>query len=65
MPVIIKIAARIKDCINRMNEYSSNDKLRNKIAENGYKKVLENHTQIQRVDFIIDKFNEWKDSQSA
>ena len=53
------------DCINKMNEYSSNDKLRNKIAENGYKKVLENHTQIQRVDFIIDKFNEWKDSQSA
>jgi spore maturation protein CgeB len=53
------------DCINKMNEYSSNDKLRNKIAENGYKKVLENHTQIQRVDFIIDNFNEWKDSQSA
>ena len=53
------------DCINKMNEYSSNDKERNKIAENGYRKVLDNHTQIQRVDFIIDKFNEWKDSQSA
>ena len=53
------------DCINKMNEYSANDKERERIAENGYRKVLENHTQIQRVDFIIEKFNEWKDSQSA
>ena len=52
------------DCINKMNEYSANDK-EERIAENGYRKVLENHTQIQRVDFIIEKFNEWKDSQSA
>ena len=42
-----------------------NEKERERIAENGYRKVLENHTQIQRVDFIIEKFNEWKDSQSA
>ena len=53
------------DCINKMNEYSADDKERNRIAQNGYRKVLENHTQIQRVDFIIDKFNEWKNSQSA
>ena len=53
------------DCINKMNEYSANDKERERIAENGYRKVLENHTQIQRVDFIIEKFNEWKDSRSA
>ena len=35
------------DCINKMNEYSANDKERNRIAKNGYRKVLENHTQIE------------------
>ena len=34
-------------------------------AKNGYKKVLENHTQKQRVEFIISKYNEWRNSQSA
>ena len=29
------------------------------------KKVLENHTQKQRVEFIIQKYNEWRNSQSA
>ena len=53
------------DCINKMNEYSSNEKERNRIAQNGYRKVLDNHTQTQRVDFIIEKYNEWKDSQSV
>ena len=53
------------DCIEKMNKYSQNKKERERIAENGYRKVLENHTQVQRVDFIIEKFNEWKDSQSA
>ena len=48
------------DCINKMNKYSSNDKERERIAQNGYRKVLENHTQKQRVDFIIEKYNEWK-----
>jgi len=48
------------DCINKMNEYSSDDKERERIAKNGYQKVLKNHTQVQRVDFIIEKYNEWK-----
>ena len=51
------------DCINKINEFSDNEKERNRISQNGYKKVLENHTQKQRVDFIIEKFNKWKDSQ--
>tara|TARA_Y100000768_G_scaffold4892_1_gene3497 strand:- start:725 stop:1618 length:894 start_codon:yes stop_codon:yes gene_type:complete len=51
------------DCINKMNKYSQNNKERKRIAENGYRKVLDNHTQKQRVDFIIEKYNEWKDSQ--
>ena len=51
------------DCINKINEFSDNEKERNRISQNGYKKVLENHTQKQRVDFIVEKFNKWKDSQ--
>ena len=51
------------DCINKMNKYSQNNKERERIAKNGYRKVLDNHTQKQRVDFIIEKYNEWKDSQ--
>ena len=51
------------DCINKINEFSDNERERNRISQNGYKKVLENHTQKQRVDFIIEKFNKWKDSQ--
>ena len=43
-----------------MNEYSADDKERERIAKNGYQKVLKNHTQVQRVDFIIEKYNEWK-----
>jgi len=26
----------------------------------GMKKTLENHTQVQRVDFIIKKYEEWR-----
>jgi spore maturation protein CgeB len=43
-----------------MNKYSEDDVERNRIAQNGYKKVLENHTQKQRVKFIIDKYVKWK-----
>ncbi len=49
------------DCINKMNKYSQNNKERKRIAENGYRKVLDNHTQKQRVDFIIEKYNEWRE----
>ena len=48
------------DCINKMNKYSEDEVERNRISQNGYKKVLENHTQKQRVKFIIDKYMKWK-----
>lgn len=48
------------DCINKINKYSEDEVERNRIAQNGYKKVLENHTQKQRVKFIIDKYMKWK-----
>lgn len=52
------------DCINKINYYHQNEDERERIAENGYKKVLNHHTQKQRVDYIIKKFEEWKNYQS-
>lgn len=43
----------IVDCINKLNYYQENSEERERIAKNGYNKVLENHTQKQRVEFII------------
>jgi len=53
----------IVDCINKMNIYAEDNVERKRIAKNGYDKVLKNHTQKQRVDFIIEKYEEWKNSQ--
>jgi hypothetical protein len=46
----------IVDCINKMNKYHDDGVERERIAKNGYNKVLENHTQKQRVEFIIEKY---------
>ena len=53
----------IVDCINKMNKYHDDVVERERIAKNGYNKVLENHTQKQRVEFIIEKYKEWKNFQ--
>ena len=45
----------IIDCIHKMNKYKENTEERERIANNGYKTVLENHTQKQRVEFLIEK----------
>jgi len=50
----------IVDCINKINYYHQNEDERERIAENGYKKVYTHHTQKQRVDYIIKKWEEWK-----
>lgn len=49
----------IVDCINKLNYYQENSEERERIAKNGYNKVLENHTQKQRVEFIIKKYKEY------
>jgi len=54
----------IVDCINKMNYYVENPEERERIANNGYEVVTEYHTQKQRVEFIIKKWKEWKNSQS-
>lgn len=48
------------DCITKMNKYNEDELERNRIANNGYNKVLENHTEKQRVEFILNKFKEYK-----
>lgn len=50
------------DCIEKMNYYNENEEEREQIAYNGMAKVIANHTQIQRVDKIIEK---WKNYQSV
>jgi glycosyltransferase involved in cell wall biosynthesis len=51
------------DCITKMNKYHEDETERNRIAENGYKKVIKNHTQKQRVEFLIKKYKEWESSK--
>lgn len=53
------------DCIEKMNYYNENEEERERIAYNGMTKVIANHTQIQRVDKLIEKFELWKNSQSV
>lgn len=47
------------ECISKINYYLRNDDDRKRIAENGYRKVLADHTQVQRVDTIISKYKEF------
>jgi spore maturation protein CgeB len=47
-----------------MNYYVENPEERERIAQNGYDAVMQYHTQKQRVEFIIKKWKEWKNSQS-
>jgi hypothetical protein len=50
----------IIDCINKMNEYGANHEKREAIAKAGMEKVLANHTQVQRVDLILEQFEKFK-----
>ena len=47
------------DCISKINYYLRNDADRKRIAENGYAKVMANHTQKNRVDTILSKYKEF------
>lgn len=50
----------IVDCINKINYYTENNEEREIIAENGYKKVINNYTQTQVVNKLIEQ---WKNYQ--
>jgi hypothetical protein len=49
------------DCISKINYYLSEESKseRERISLNGYNKVINNHTQIQRVNIIIKSFKEY------
>jgi len=48
------------DCLEKILYYNNNPEEAEKIAINGYNKVIQNHTQIQRVKFIIDNWKNFK-----
>lgn len=50
----------ITDCINKINKYKKDIDERNRISKNGYNKVIQNHTQTNRVEFILNEYNKWK-----
>lgn len=43
----------VDDCVEKIKYYADNDAERNRIAFNGFNKVLNKHTIIQRVDKLI------------
>jgi len=47
-------AANMFDCIEKMNYYNEHEEEREIIAHNGMEKVLNNYTQIQVVDKLIE-----------
>ncbi len=51
------------DCIEKINYYATNDKERNKIAQRGYHRVLNNHTQKQRVNTLIEEWEKFKSNE--
>lgn len=54
-----------EDCIEKIFYYHNNKQEAERIAENGYNKVLNNHTQQQRVEFIINKWQQYKNGQNS
>ena len=48
------------DCIEKINYYNENQFERERIAFNGMQKVINNYTQIQVVDKLIEKYKSWK-----
>lgn len=49
----------LEDAINKINYYSQNDEERLRITKNGYKKVLYNHTNVQRLQFVLSLHSEF------
>lgn len=47
----------LDECVSKINYYSSNNEERIRIANNGYKKVIANHTTTQRVNKLLSILN--------
>lgn len=54
----------VHECISKINYYLSEEGRDTalRIANNGYNKVKQYHTQVQRVENIITKYSEWKEN---
>jgi spore maturation protein CgeB len=54
----------VAECISKLNYYISEEgkKEAQVIANNGYNKVINGHTQIKRVDVIYKNYLKWKES---
>jgi spore maturation protein CgeB len=50
----------LNDAIEKINYYAVKEHERDIIAANGYNKVINNHTQIQRVDTLLNAIRELK-----
>jgi glycosyltransferase involved in cell wall biosynthesis len=48
------------DCIEKINYYTENEEERERIAHNGMMKVLHNYTQIQIVNKLIEKYENFR-----
>ena len=48
------------DCIEKMNYYNENEEEREQIAHNGMMKVLHNYTQVQVVNKLIEKYENFR-----
>lgn len=46
----------LHDCIEKINYYHENKEERNKLANNAYEKVLNNFTQVQVVNKLLEKY---------
>jgi hypothetical protein len=46
----------IQECIEKINHYHENTEERNRIANNGYKKVLNKFTQVQVINTLLEKY---------
>lgn len=50
----------LQDCAEKIAYYNQHPEERNRIAANGYEKVMQNHTQTQRVDLIIEQWENFR-----
>jgi spore maturation protein CgeB len=48
------------DCIEKINYYNEHEEEREKIAYNGMTKVISNYTQIQIVNNLIKKYENFR-----
>jgi hypothetical protein len=56
--------SNLSECISKINYYLSpeGEQQALRIAENGFNKVIKNHTQVQRVEILVQNYSIWRAS---